>query len=248
MRVEPDVYRAAVRESPVRAARVFSAPTPARVQFLDLPLLRGDEDPISPHVAVARKPWAGAVAVYSANQDFGYALDLQVRRPAVTGTLLDPLPAGRPGMWMGAAARVRLGSGSLQSRSELDVLNGANVAALRSGSTGDWEVVQFRDAELVGPREYRLDGWLRGQAGTDAVIPDAWPVGTDFVLLDGSVKQVLLAPASRGLERHYRVGPANRSYEDPSFTHISAAFDGVGLRPYRPVHLRRSGAEPATSS
>jgi hypothetical protein len=49
---------------------------------------------------------------------------------------------------------------------------------------------------------------------------------------------VPLASAARGIERHYRVGPANRSYGDPSFTHAIIAFDGVGLRPYRPVHLR----------
>jgi hypothetical protein len=238
VRVEPEVYHAPARESPARAAKVFDAPTPARVQFLDLPLLRGDEDPISPHVAVTRRPWAGAVAVYSANQDFGYALDLQVRRPAVAGALLDPLPAGRPGLWMRAAVRVRLGMGSLESRGEVDVLNGANVAALRFGATGNWEVVQFREAVLVEPGEYRLDGWLRGQAGTDAVMPEVWPVGTDVVLLDGAVRQVPLAPAARGIERHYRVGPANRSYGDPSFTHTNIAFDGVGLRPYRPAHLR----------
>ena len=78
-------------------------------------------------------------------------------RPAVIGETLEPLPAARPGLWMRATLRVRVRSGSLQSRSEADVLNGANAAALRFGPEGDWEVIQFRAAELVAPREYVLE-------------------------------------------------------------------------------------------
>ncbi len=139
--------------------------------------------------------------------------------------------------------RIRLASGSLQSRSEADVLNGANVAALRSASADDWEVVQFRSAELVAPQVYLLGGLLRGQAGTDGVMPEVWPTGTDFVLLNGAVVQVPIPGASRGLERHYRVGPAIRPYDDVSYVHRVEAFAGVGLRPYRPTHFsaRRLG-------
>jgi hypothetical protein len=129
-------------------------------------------------------------------------------------------------------------SGALQSRSEADVLGGANVAALRHGTAGDWEVVQFLTAELAGPREYVVGGFLRGQAGTDGTMPDVWPEGTDFVLLDGAVGQLNLPSAARGRERHLRVGPAARSLDDPSFVHRVETFLGVGLRPYRPVHFR----------
>jgi hypothetical protein len=117
------------------------------------------------------------------------------------------------------------------------VLAGANAAALRFGSEGDWEVIQFRTAELVAPREYVLGELLRGQAGTDGVMPEIWPAGTEFVLLDGAVTQVALPVAARGLERHFRVGPAVRGYDDPSYVHHVEAFAGVGLRPYRPTHF-----------
>ncbi len=237
VRVEPGVYEAPVFAARSGRAPTFVAPTPVDAEFLDLPLLTGDEDPLAPHVAVARTPWAGAVAVYAANDDFGYALDQEIRRPAVFGALLDPLPAARPGLWMRAGLRVRVASGSLQSRSEADVLNGANAAALRFGSAGDWEVIQFQTAELVAPQEYLLGGLLRGQAGTDGVMPDLWPVGTDFVLLDGAVGQLHLPASARGLERHYRIGPATRPYDDPSYVHYIEAFAGVGLRPYRPTHF-----------
>jgi hypothetical protein len=71
-------------------------------------------------------------------------------------------------------------------------------------------------------------------------MPEVWPAGTDFVLLDGAVGQLHLPSAARGYERHLRVGPAVRSYDDPSYVHRVETFVGVGLRPYRPAHLRVS--------
>ena len=243
VRIEPEVYRAPYRQIAAKRPRVIAAQTPIDVAFLDLPLLTGSEDPVSPFVAVSKSPWAGPVAVFSSSEDDGYAFDRELARPAVFGTLLDDLPAGQPGLWMRATVRVRVASGRLQSRGEAEVLNGANVAAVQFGSVGDWEVVQFRTAELIGPNEYRLSELLRGQAGTDGVMPATWPAGSDFVLIDGAVGQVQVPMSARGLERHFRVGPAQRAYDDASYAHVVETCMGVGLRPYRPTHLsaRRSG-------
>jgi hypothetical protein len=238
VRIEPAIYDAPLQPRPTARRRALTAPTPVHAEFLDVPLLTGDEAPHAPHVAVAKSPWAGPVAVYSAADDFGYALNRTLLRPAVMGETLDVLPAARPGVWMPAAFRVRIGAGSLQTRSAEEVLNGANVAALRFAPAGDWEVIQFQRADLVGPREYRVSGLLRGQAGTDGVMPAEWPAGTLFVLLDAAVPQLNLAAAARGLQRHYRVGPATRAYGDSSYVHHVWAASGVGLRPFRPVHGR----------
>ena len=48
------------------------------------------------------------------------------------------------------------------------VLNGANLLAVELPS-GDWELLQFRDAVLVDTDLYRLSMLLRGLRGTDAV-------------------------------------------------------------------------------
>lgn len=236
-RIERQVYSVPVAPSIRKISRRISAPLPVRATFLDLPLLRGDEEPLSPHLAVSRTPWVGPAAVYSASSDSGYAFDRELRRPATIGSLLDPLPAGQAGLWMPFTVRAKIAIGALQSRSEGDVLSGANVAALRYGNAGDWEVVQFLEATLVSKQVYAISGFLRGQAGTDWLIPEVWPVGTDFVLLDGAVEQVALPGSARGVERHYRVGPANRSYDDAAYTHLVETITGVGLRPYAPTHL-----------
>jgi hypothetical protein len=90
----------------------------------------------------------------------------------------------------------------------------------------------------VAPQTWDLSLRLRGQAGTDAVLPAAWPAGSTVVLLDGRPRQIELPLAARGLARNYRVGVAARGVDDPDAVALSAAFDGIGLRPYAPVHLR----------
>ncbi len=237
VRIEEGIYRVPQFRTVSREAETVPVPGPAHAEFLDLPLLNGDEIAHAPHVAMTRTPWIGRIAVFSANEDAGYRLNCEVRRPSVMGETLDPLPEAVAGTWMQASVRVRISRGVLHTRSRLDVLNGANVAALRYGGSGDWEVFQFERAELIAPSIYRLDGFLRGQAGTDGIVPPVWPEGTDFVLLDGSTVQLQMAPSARGLERHYRFGPSIRAYDDASYQHRIEAFAGVGLRPYRPAHL-----------
>jgi hypothetical protein len=242
-RIEPEVYRRPVFQVDDSAFHEVVAEGPVYAEFLDLPMLSGAELPYAPHIAVTKTPWTGPVAVYSSSADYDYGSLSEVLGPAVMGQTLDPLPNGTPGVWMRREIRVRVDSGTLSSASEEDVLNGANVAAIRNGGEGNWEVLQFVSAELIAPQIYLLGQLLRGQGGTDAVMPAVWPAGSDFVLIDSAVTQLPVAPSSRGLARHYRVGPASLPYDDASFFHTVETFEGVGLRPYRPVHLsaRRSG-------
>ncbi|WP_442478180.1 GTA baseplate fiber-binding domain-containing protein [Thalassovita mediterranea] len=137
-------------------------------------------------------------------------------------------------------------SGHLESRTPDEVLAGANVIAIGNGTPDGWEVAQFTSADLValgdyGPR-YHLRGLLRGQQGSEVEMADLWPVGSYVVLLDGTAQQLGLAANTRGLAQHFRIGPARRGYDDPSFVHEVHAFAGRGLRPYAPVHLRAAAA------
>lgn len=238
VRIEPGIYEVPVFRGDIKRPPELLAPTPVYAELLDLPLLTGKEAPHAPHIAVAKRPWRGTVAVLGASEDYDYAPAGQAFRSAVLGETLDLLPAAVPGLWMRSFVRVRISHGTLQSRSETDVLNGANVAALRYGDVGEWEVIQFQLAELIAPGVYRLNGLLRGQAGTDGVMPPVWPAGTEFVLLDAAITQLDVPASVRGLQRHYRIGLMSRPHTDPSYVHKIWKFDGVGLRPYKPVHFR----------
>ena len=242
-RVEPDAYTAAeggafeeeIEESPVDTV----LPAPVYPVFLDLPLLTGDEIPHAPHIAVLADPWPGVVAAYAAVGEEAFKLRGYIDRSAVLGETETPLTAARAGILdRGPALRVRLYGGTLASVTEAQLLNGANAAAIGDGQSDVWEVFQFATATLVAPDTYDLSLRLRGQLGTDPLIPSAWPAGSRFVLLNGALVQPDMTMSERGLERTWRIGPASEPVSDTVHVSETRAFQGVGLRPYAPVHLR----------
>jgi hypothetical protein len=238
-RISASTYQPVRSEDQAAVLKPFAAPVPVELLFLDLPLLRGDEIPHAPHLAVAGAPWPGSVAVYSAAQDSDYALQDIIRDPAGMGETLTPLPRGRAGLWdRQAGFDVRLMQGALGSATAQAVLAGANLLAIGDGSPDAWEVLQFRDATPLGAGAFRLRGLLRGQAGSRGVMPDLWPAGSKLVVLDARVDQLVLPSSARGAARHFRYGPAKRPLGDPSFRYTVAAFQGNGLRPYPVAHLR----------
>ncbi len=76
--------------------------------------------------------------------------------------------------------RVALYGGALASVSDMRVLDGGNVAAVLNPA-GDWEILQFANAELVGERTYKLSQLLRGQAGSDFAMADPLPAGAPSI-------------------------------------------------------------------
>ncbi|MCH2163111.1 MAG: hypothetical protein MK098_00430 [Marinovum sp.] len=243
VRIEPNIYRPAPVKEKLRAMSLYSAPVPLTSFFMDLPLLTGDEVPHAPFVAATSTPWRGSAAIYSSTEDAGYELDRILPARAVVGQTLNDLPAARPGLLdRGAGLEVRFNGGSLQEVTRTALLNGANAAAIGDGSAGNWEVFQFEAAELIAENTYRLSRRLRGQAGSDGVQPAQWLAGSWVVLLDGSAEQLPLTIAQRGLPRYYRIGPGNLPYDDSTYETRIEQFQGVGLRPYRPAHLRMSNS------
>jgi len=239
VRVEPGIYAPADEVEDPAWLRPFAAPVPVTPIFLDLPLLTGDEDPYAPHLAVSAVPWPGSVAVYASDEDAGYGLNATLGKRAVIGETLSPLLRAGPGLWdRGDPLRLRLASGELAATSPTRVLNGANLMAIGDGSSGNWELFQFAEATLISERVWEVGLRLRGQLGTDALMPEIWPEGSLVVLLDDAPEQIVLQAASRGLARHYRIGSAVRPYDDPSYVHRIEAFAGAGLRPLSPCHLR----------
>lgn len=239
IRVEPGVYEPSQSDTETIVARSFVAPVPVLPILLDLPLLTGEEVPHAPHIAVTAQPWPGVVAVWSASQDSGYELNRLVAASAISGITESTLSAASPGLWdHGAPLRVRLNDGELSSSDQLSVLNGANAMAIGDGSGANWEIFQFADVELVAPMAYDLSTRLRGQLGTDGIMPSTWPTGSIVVLLDLALIQIDLPVSALGLARHYRIGTATRGYDDPNATYRVEAFNGAGLRPYPVAHLR----------
>lgn len=246
VRIEPDVYVPSTFGEDGARLRPFTPATPVSSILMDLPLMTGEEIAHAPHLAVTAQPWPGSVAVYDAPEDADYAFNTLAASRATIGVTQTALRRARPGLIdPGAPLQVRLSGGVLSSATQTAFMAGANLMAIGDGSPGNWELFQFRDATLLGADTWLLHHRLRGQAGTDATMPEEWPVGSYVVLMNGAPTQIGLSSSLRRIARHYRIGPARRPYDDPTYSHSYVAFDGIGLRPYRPAHLavRASGGD-----
>jgi hypothetical protein len=92
---------------------------------------------------------------------------------------------------------------------------------------------------LVAPNTYELTHRLRGQAGSDGIMPISWPVGSTVVVLNRNIRQLDLASSARGVEKYFRIGAVTRGPSDAATVLRVAAFDGNGLRPYLVCHMAR---------
>jgi hypothetical protein len=162
--------------------------------------------------------------------------------PATIGVTLTDFSSGPLGLFDRAnRLQVEISGGELVSASELQVFAGANAAAVRN-EAGEWEVFQFTTATLISARVYELSGLLRGQAGTEAAMRTPLAAGARVVFLNGAHVSVNLAPAEIKLPLNWRYGPSSRDIGDVSYTSAVHAFQGVGLRPLSPAHVRGTRA------
>jgi hypothetical protein len=216
----------------------FVPPLPVFATFLDLPSLSGDEQPQAPYVAASAEPWPGRVAVYASYSLHDYALAQVITRQSYIGRLCSPLPAGPLGLIdRGTQLLVEMPNLPLSSIKLEAFLAGQNKMAIGDGSAGNWEIVQFQFAALRQRGVYQLSGLLRGLHGSDAIMPDEWPSGSLLVTLDQAPPQISVSPIKRGIERHFRIGPAAKPFDDPIFQSSSQVFLKNVLRPYRPCHI-----------
>jgi Gene Transfer Agent (GTA)-like protein/putative tail protein len=236
--IDPDLYSGAPAATRDRGGSIAVIAGQPFVAFLDLPLLRGDEPPAAGYAAAAQTPWPGPIAIYRSPESSGFQLKAVASAPAVTGVTLDPLPAAPTSRVDRATSiRVRLDAGTLASVTELALLGGANLAAVRN-EDGDWEVLQFRSAVLTAPATYTLAGLLRGQGGTERAMREALAPGARFVLLDGALTRIDMTEDEVGLAFNWRCGPASRDLGSPNYVELAHTFRGEGLKPLSPVHIR----------
>lgn len=233
---------------PGRAApAVVRPPSGVVVPFLmDLPLLPGI--PAADHqgfVAFHSNPWpGGADLLRSVDESTGYGLNTRGGMAATVGRTAAALPRGSVGCWSPEVLSVVLSNdNNMVTRPAVDVLGGANALAIEH-APGQWEVVQFRAAELTARRTWRLSGLLRGQAGTEWARGSAsLAAGARVVVLDAAVMPVEMVAADIGRAFWWKSVPTGR---DPATVAGQVhAFSGMARRPYSPVHLRarRSGGD-----
>ncbi|GGD12532.1 baseplate multidomain protein megatron [Aureimonas glaciei] len=208
------------------------ASTP-RVHFLDLPTGPSGE---ATRIAVHAKPFL-PYAVQAASAGGAFETRLVQAAPATIGTLLSGLEAGPEGLVDRAnIVDVALARGALFSITPAQLLAGGNLAAIRS-VTGEWEVLQFQDAEEVAPMRFRLGGLLRAQGGTEDAMRTGAASGAAFVLLDAACSAIGLTTDEIGRPLDWRLLPVGRPLDDPAVLRVTETLGLRGVRPLSPVHL-----------
>jgi hypothetical protein len=241
--IDPDVFDLPLAAPRRRKPKIPVPVAPVHAVALDLPVIDGNPDVLT-RLAVFADPWPGAVTVWSSADGTSFTSAGRALSRAVTGETLDDLPQGPVSRWdTRNALLVKLYGGALFSRTDLDVLGGANAAAVQRGD-GAWEILQFAQAELTGEKTYALSRLIRGQLGSEWAMGAPLAAGSPFVLLDNS-----LVPVARGADAlarplQLRLIVSGRDYSDPATRALDVTPGATALMPLSPVHLkaRRGGA------
>ncbi|MEM9715874.1 MAG: glycoside hydrolase TIM-barrel-like domain-containing protein [Pseudomonadota bacterium] len=212
-------------------------PAKPEVLVLDLPQLSADQSENVVYLATQADPWQGGVAVYRGSNAEGYSLLGTQDRPSMVGILTSDLVAGHPDIWSGQSFTATFSQVGLSSLTDLAVLNGGNAFAIGTNG-GTWEIVQIRDITLQPDGSVICRNLLRGQLGSEAVMPAVWPAGTRIVALNSSLISITPIGDDWDQASALRIGPINQPVSHPSFRDATVDPQGIGLHAYAPAHVR----------
>lgn len=241
--IDPEVFNAALSPPVRQAVTIPAAVGPPHAVALDLPNIKAESPVVLSRLAVFADPWPGAVAVWASRDGASFARAALATAACVIGETLDDLAAGPTARWHRTDVRVKICGGVLSSASDLLVFSGANAAALRHAD-GQWEVIQFAQAELIDERTYRLSKFLRGQGGSEWAMAPLLAAGAPFVLLDGHAVAIASGIDARDRALQLRIVAAGRDTADATALALNVTPGDTALKPLAPVHVRaaRDGA------
>ncbi|NVN87001.1 MAG: glycoside hydrolase/phage tail family protein [Rhodopseudomonas sp.] len=235
--IDPEVFAMPLRAPPRVPAQIPAALGPVQALSLDLPVIDAAAPAVLTRLAIFANPWPGSVTIWNTADGASYQPIAVAAARATIGETLDPLPAGPTALWdRRNVFRVRLFGGALASLSDARVLAGGNGAALCNPG-GDWEILQFANAELVDGNIYALSRLLRGQAGSEHAMQDPLPAGAPFVLLDSHLVPLAQGLDALGRNLQLRIVASGRSHDDPTAVELAVTPTATALKPLAPVHL-----------
>ena len=221
-----------------RAANVaqhlaLSPAGPTQLHILDLPALPG-EMPTLPRLWVAGNgsshAWRRAGVAVSLDAGASYTNVGTIVGGTIIGTLLTPLGPGSVEAWD------RFNVVDVELLTDRDWLEGCSEAAVLAGSNlaliGD-ELVQFAEAEAIGPRRFRLRGLLRGRRGSEAAVA-GHNVGERFIVIDPT-RMLAFDPPLDTLGRSLRF--VATGHGDADQEPLAVMVGGAALRPLSPTRL-----------
>ena len=211
---------------------------PSQGFFLNLPALSAEDGQAgafwlgaAPAWSLDNTRWRGAV-IYRSSDAVSFTDYTAITTAVAWAKATTLLPVhDRWGVWdQDNVLDVLVQSPGLEfeSRTEIEVLDGANLLLVGQ------EILQFADAEQLGPSTWRLSKLLRGRRGTEWAMA-VHQVGEAVLVLDPAALTRTSSLDEVGLARFYRAVSIG---SDPSLP-ASVAFtnEAASLKPYTPVHI-----------
>lgn len=169
-----------------------------------------NQDGPEPLIAATATPWRTPTLVVAGPTTSDLSTRATLSEPAGIGSALTDLAAGAaPGWDESNSVEVYIPGEQLSSAPADSVLTGRNRLWIQKAS--GWEVLAFRQADLIGEDHWRLSGLLRGinrsQTGPA-------PKGAVIVIADYRLVRPPVAPEEIGKPLIWRVGTS----EDQTFT------------------------------
>lgn len=147
------------------------------------PLDASDREPrltLAPH-GYGKDGWPGCAIYVSRDGGNTYNLFSSTSAESTWGMVTLPVAQASHYTWDEVTTiDVELKSGTLESKPEINVLNGENWCLIAN------EIIGFKNAVFNGGTSYTLSGLLRGRRGTEIHIPDA-QADSPFILLDSAL-------------------------------------------------------------
>jgi len=183
-------------------AQTVKMPVNTHIEFLDIPLLRDQDNDAGFYVAACgyRSSWSGCVLYKSTDGGQTWTELTRILNAATIGSTLGVLGDFSGGNVFDEAnfVDVKLLNGTLSSATATAVMNGANLIILGN------EELHFKNAVLIATDTYRLSGFLRGRHGTELAM-STHIAGDRFVLADVNTwRRISASSAEIGLQRHYK--------------------------------------------
>lgn len=183
--------------SPVEGDLPIDYPAPVVLFLLDGPALRDDHTSVGGYYAALASYQAGAWrggALFE-SRDGSQATYRQIaefRKEALGGAIAAAVPSGPTTVWdESTTINVELydPTRTLETVPELECLNGVNRAAIIDPTTGNCEIIGFKNAVLQGDGTYNVSGLLRGLRGTNWAVDQHLPYA-QFLVLDSAVQWI----------------------------------------------------------
>jgi hypothetical protein len=185
--------------------------------------------------------WGGATIFVSPDDDDYVPLG-PVGIESTMGFTLTVLPSGPTHVWdRTSTVDVYLVNGTLENRSEADVLNGANRALIGG------EIIGFATATLIAANTYRLSVLLRGFRNTEDQV-GTHAVNEDFCWLNVGFGVFNVNPLWVGQTKYFKAVLSGGDIDDVD--PISRVITGASLKPFSPTdpHSQRNASNDVTVS